>query len=126
MSDESAARSKLAAALGGYCPRCRRGKVFRSTWRMNDACPVCGLVFEREHGYFTGAMYLSYGLGIPIIGLLTLLAWLLRRDWPIWALVLAAWVAFLPLVPWVFRMSRVLWIHLDRLLDPEGEDAPRS
>lgn len=89
---------------------------------MNEACPACGLVFEREHGYFTGAMYLSYGIGIPIIGLFTALAWLVRRDWPIWLLVLVAWIAFLPLVPWLFRLSRVLWIHIDRALDPEGDE----
>lgn len=86
---------------------------------MNAECPVCALAFAREPGYFTGAMYLSYALGIPIIAVFTLIAWLIWRDWPIWRLVLVAWVAFLPLVPWVFRASRVLWIHFDRAIDPE-------
>ena len=26
---------------------------------MNDPCPDCGLVFQREEGYFLGAMYVS-------------------------------------------------------------------
>jgi hypothetical protein len=84
---------------------------------MNACCPECGLVFEREHGYFTGAMYVSYGLGIPAICLFTLVFWLIFPTWQIWRLVLAAWVVFLPLVPWVFRYSRILWIYFDRAID---------
>jgi hypothetical protein len=89
---------------------------------MNEHCPVCGLVFQREPGYFMGAMYISYALGVPLIATLTCLTWLLFRDWPIWGLVLVAWLAFLPLVPSVFRWSRVLWIHLDHKHDDEGQE----
>jgi uncharacterized protein (DUF983 family) len=94
---------------------------------MNETCPSCGLRFAREHGYFTGAMYVSYALGIPLIALFTFLAWLIWRDAPIWRLVLLAWLVFLPLVPLVFRYSRILWIHLDRAIDPEPpDDTPPS
>ncbi len=49
---------------------------------MNEHCPQCGLQFGRgEPGYFTGAMYFSYGLAIPLIALLTLIAYLIRPDW---------------------------------------------
>lgn len=37
---------------------------------MNDRCPTCGLHFNREPGYFLGAMYISYGLGLAVIGVL--------------------------------------------------------
>ncbi len=110
------------ALLQGLCPVCRRGRIFASTWRMNETCPECGLNYSREHGYFTGAMYVSYGLGIPLIALFTFLAWLVRPHWEIWQLVLVAWVVFLPLVPLVFRYSRILWIHFDRAIDPESPD----
>jgi len=89
---------------------------------MNETCPACGLQFAREHGYFTGAMYVSYALGIPLIGLFTLLAWLVRPTWQIWQLVLVAWLFFLPLVPLVFRYSRILWIHFDRAIDPDSPE----
>ena len=32
---------------------------------MNEPCPRCGLRFEREPGYWTGAMVASYALGVP-------------------------------------------------------------
>jgi uncharacterized protein (DUF983 family) len=53
--------SRLAAMLTQRCPRCRHGAVCAGLFRMHARCPVCGLVFAREQGYFTGAMYLSYG-----------------------------------------------------------------
>ncbi|TMC07506.1 MAG: DUF983 domain-containing protein, partial [Chloroflexi bacterium] len=34
---------------------------------MNTACLVCGLVFERESGYFAGAMVVSYAIAVPIL-----------------------------------------------------------
>jgi uncharacterized protein (DUF983 family) len=107
------------------CPRCREGRVFRSLWSMHERCPACGLLFLRETGYFTGAMYFSYGIGIPIIAAFTGIIYLIAPGWELWQDILLAWVFFLPLVPWVFRISRVLWIHMDRYFDPEGDDFPR-
>src|SRR5438046_1434907 len=95
-------RSRLGAILALRCPRCREGRVFASTWRMNVRCPSCGLLFLRDTGYFTGAMYFSYALGIPIIAALTLVTYLLVPSWHLWQDVLAAWVVFLPMVPAVF------------------------
>ena len=116
------ARTRLRAIWGQRCPRCGRGRVFASTWAMHRACPVCGLVFEREPGYFTGAMYFSYALGIPIVALGTLLAWLLLPGWPLIRLVALAWLFFLPLVPAVFRASRILFLHFDHVFDPHPEE----
>ena len=104
--------------LRGLCPECGAGPIFASTWRMNPTCPVCGTKFERGPGYFTGAMYFSYALGIPIIALGTLVVWLIAR-WPLHWAVLVVWAAFLPLVPFVFRLSRVMFIHFDRYFDPD-------
>ena len=49
---------------------------------MNEPCPVCGLRFERETGYWTGAMVASYALGIPVLALLVLAVWL-ASGWDI-------------------------------------------
>lgn len=84
---------------------------------MNDRCPVCGLKFEREPGYFLGALYFSYALSIPPGLVLVLLLWGVVR-WPFDLAMLGAFVAYLPLVPAVTRWSRVLWMHLDWRFDP--------
>jgi hypothetical protein len=90
---------------------------------MNDHCPVCGLVFARDSGYFLGAMYFSYGMGIAIITAFSLLAYLVFPNWRLYQLVLLAWAAFLPFAPLVFRYSRVFWLHLDRYFDPDPTES---
>lgn len=113
--------------IHGVCPRCQEGAIYRRPiWRawldMYDRCPVCGLHFEREQGYFLGSMYVSYALSVPPVCLLVLLIWLVTR-WRLDYVVLAAFVAYLPAVPLVVRISRVVWIHIDQWLDPESRPA---
>lgn len=81
---------------------------------MNDKCPTCGLTFEREPGYFLGAMYISYGMSVGVMGLFMLIGHLLWPEVDLGWMVLGAAVVYLPLVPLVFRYSRVIWIHFDR------------
>ena len=40
---------------------------------MHETCPVCDHRFEREPGYFVGAMYVSYAPATPVYLLLVLL-----------------------------------------------------
>ena len=82
---------------------------------MNERCPVCDLKFEREEGYFLGAMYISYGLAlIFIIGLAGLLCVLMH--WSIQKSVISAVLLFLPAAPLIALFSRVLWIYLDQAM----------
>ena len=95
---------------------------------MNETCAICDLKFEREQGYFLGAMYLSYGLALVTIAVIAALLWAVTRlsiiKAAVWAVVL-----FLPLAPSLTLLARVLWIYLDRSIDPEPEPplwGPRS
>lgn len=107
---------RLRAALALRCPRCLEGRVWRSFLTMYDACPVCGLVYEREPGYFTGAMVVSYVIAVPTFGLIVIALLLLGVDTPI-ALV-GGGLFYLVLAPFILRYSRVIWLHFDWLIDP--------
>lgn len=87
---------------------------------MHDRCPSCGLLFNREPGYFLGAMYISYGLGIAVICAFGFVFWTLT-NWSWMRIGLWAMVLFLPFAPMVTYLARVLWIWMDRAIDPEGE-----
>jgi Protein of unknown function (DUF983) len=87
---------------------------------MYAACPECGVVFGREEGYFTGAMIVSYIIGVPLLAMLTLVV-LWTTGWRFDLALLVAGVYFLPFVPAVFRYSRVIWMHFDRVVDPTTE-----
>jgi uncharacterized protein (DUF983 family) len=107
---------KVAAILRLRCPRCLRGRVFAGVLRMNEACPECALRFEREPGYFLGAMYFSYGFsllaGLPV----ALVLWL--RGVPPLPTLLAVTGTLVVLSPPLYRYSRVLWLHFDQSVDP--------
>jgi len=84
---------------------------------MNDACPSCGLRFLRETGYFLGAMYISYGLGVlTILPVAVVLAVVL--EWPLWAVLTVAIIQTVVFMPLFFRYSRIIWLHLDQVIDP--------
>jgi len=107
----------LRRALGLRCPRCGGAPLFAGPFRMEARCPACGLVFEREAGYFIGAIYINYGLTVLLAlgGYFLLEAWLAPS--PGWQV--AVWGTFTVLFPlWSFRYSKALWLALDHLVDP--------
>ena len=115
--------STWAGIFHQLCPRCRTGRIFGTSIfrifpRMHERCPACGLKFEREQGYFLGAMYFSYAIGIIAIPLLALLVWAVL-SWDLPECVAAAFLLFLPAAPVVTFFSRVLWIYFDQSIDPD-------
>lgn len=107
----------LAAILRLRCPRCLSGRVWRQFVTMNPACPVCGFVFDRESGYFAGAMVVSYALAVPILAAMVIALIKIGGLDAVVALIIGN-LAYLVLVPFIFRYSRVVWLHLDWLIDP--------
>ena len=85
---------------------------------MYERCEVCNLKFEREPGYFLGAMYISYGLALVTIALIAVLLWHFT-NWSIVKDVGWAAVLFLPFAPSLTLFARILWIYLDQSVDPE-------
>jgi uncharacterized protein (DUF983 family) len=115
-------RSALAGILAQRCPRCRSGRIFAGSilWMtgMHEHCPVCDLRFERESGYFLGAMYIGYGLALVTIAILTAVLFVLT-PWHLRTSIIVAIIVFLPFGPLLTHMARVLWIYLDQSIDPD-------
>jgi hypothetical protein len=97
--------------------------MFRGQLTMNDPCPVCGLLFEREEGYFFGAMYISYGMSCAFLIAFYLALTALLPHWHSLFVALVAVIPYLPFVPAVFRYSRVLWTYFERTACPGIQSA---
>jgi len=115
--------STLASILQQRCPRCRIGRIFQSSIfrgfpKMCERCSICDLKFEREPGYFLGAMYLSFALGVLVMAPIAALLWFLTGWW-ITKVILCAAILFLPFAPTITLFARVLWIYFDQRIDPE-------
>jgi predicted RNA-binding Zn-ribbon protein involved in translation (DUF1610 family) len=54
----------LGRGLLNRCPNCGGSTLFRAgTWfQVNKVCPACGLVIERDEGFFIGSMSLNDGV----------------------------------------------------------------
>ena len=112
----------LIDLLRGRCPRCRRGEIFRPglagfAGLINDACPVCALVYLRETGYFVGAMYVSYALGVVTV-LPIAVIFAVALEWPLWAVLLVMVAQTLLSVPLFLRLSRAIWLYVDYAVNP--------
>src|SRR2546430_5759944 len=98
------------AMRAGRCPRCHEGRIFQPLTRapltMNRTCPVCGLQFEREPGYFLGAMYFSYTFGVILVVPVALILAVVF-DLSLIAVLLIALVQTLLTMVLAFRYSRI-------------------
>ena len=94
------------------CPRCGAGELFQTYFKMFACCPRCDLKFERESGYFIGAMYLNYGAtvctafpGYFLVETFTSIPFLAN---------LGIWALFSAIFPILFyRYSKSLWLNFD-------------
>lgn len=109
--------SKFTPILNGCCPICGKGKIFETKGsllrlkapKMHERCSECNYRFDKEPGYFFGAMYISYGLAIAeLVPVFLIFAWFLPLAW-IFTLMFAV---LLVTMFFNFRFSRVLWIHI--------------
>ena len=113
----------LVRGLWLRCPRCAARSLFRTWFTMYELCSVCQLRFEREQGYFLGAMYINYGVtvGLALSGSFAL-EWCTTVSL---AQQLLLWVEFCSLFPVVFfRHSRGLWLGFDHIFDPVEDEKP--
>mgnify|MGYP003919030221 CR=1 FL=1 len=110
--------SKLYSILFNKCPKCHQGDFFinkspysKGFMKMYDKCPHCSESFEKEVGFYYGAMYVSYGINIGYgVGLFLLTVLLLNIDLIVYLFLFSGLVVVL--FPWTIRISRLIYINL--------------
>ena len=115
MADQPSRGRMLRRGLTRRCARCGSGKLFTRWFRMVDDCPRCGLHFEREQGYWSGALAINIMLvgGLFAVVFVAILAFTIP-DIPI-ALTLGICIpiaVFGPIVAYPF--SKTIWVAVDR------------
>ena len=120
MGTEARALGKIIRwALRLRCPRCGAAPLFRGFFSMYPECLSCRLMFEREQGYFVGAIYINYAATAIIT--ITGYVWLDYLVNLSLAKQLIVWIAFGICFPlFFFRYARSLWLSIDYIFDPEN------
>lgn len=101
--------------LAGRCPRCGARGIFTGMADLKRACPTCGLVFEREEGYWVGAMIVIFALVEIVFAAVLVLG--IALTWPDvpWTALLVAGLVFNGVVPFVgYGWAKATWLGLDR------------
>lgn len=83
---------------------------------MHEECPICHVRYEREAGFFMNSIFFGYVISfVLVVPVIVLLAYF--RPSPLnFALGIA--VAYTLIAPFTFRYARVIWMHMDEMLDP--------
>jgi uncharacterized protein (DUF983 family) len=108
---------RLKAIFGLRCPHCLQGRVFHGWFRMNPTCTVCGVQFEREQGYFMMAVFVGYVMSFFIAVPALVVVYFTLRPSP-WGYLWWTLLILLLAMPFIFHYARVVWMHLDELMDP--------
>jgi uncharacterized protein (DUF983 family) len=113
------------------CPRCREGKLFvddnpyhlKTTARMHENCTLCGQPTDIEVGFYYGTGYVSYLIGVVLVGIIFLLWWLILgfsiTDNSLFYFLGFSSLFLILMQPPLMRWSRTLWLSWFVRYDPE-------
>ncbi|HVM14284.1 MAG TPA: DUF983 domain-containing protein [Egibacteraceae bacterium] len=111
--------TKLARALRKRCPHCGTTGIFASWGSLAPQCPGCGYTFEREEGYWVGAMIVNLGAAQLLFAVILLGSFIL--TWPDvpWVTVVVLSAAAMVAFPvWFYPRSKTIWVWLDAAVHP--------
>lgn len=125
--------TKLYSIFSNKCPKCQTGSFFKTNNpynlkkfdKLNEECEYCEESFTREPGFYIGSMYVSYALSVALmvvffVGFVLILG--LEMEYVLVALV----VAYVVLIPVMFRLARLIWINIFVKYDPEKGEMARE
>ena len=106
------------AIINAKCPQCRKGDMFKHKWwqlskfvKFYQLCPTCNLRFDREPGFFHGAMYISYAMIVAMVTTAWFILFFIFEDPELEVYIGVIIVLNIVLLPIFFRYSRVLYLY---------------
>ncbi|WP_323755874.1 hypothetical protein [Roseivirga sp.] len=112
--------SRFNALRKGKCPKCETGKVFITNGNilklkgpvMHDNCPHCNYKFEREPGYFYGAMFMSYGITMAEALATFVIIQIFNLDLSVDGIMAVIIAVILIFIFPNYKLSRILWMYI--------------
>jgi len=111
---------KLFDILQNKCPNCKEGKIYNEKSivfnykrpNMNTKCSICDFSYNKEPGFFFGAMYVSYGLTVSQAIITYLIASFFFEQAFDPKIIGIIAVVLIVLSAFNVRLSRIIWIYL--------------
>lgn len=122
-------RTKLDSILRFKCPVCHEADFFVShpydltrTGDFHANCPVCHTKFEREPGFFYGAMYVSYAIAVAVFVTVWVALAVLVPELGVLGQSLAVVGTLLVGSPYFYALSKIIWANM--FFHARKEDLP--
>lgn len=116
------------SVIHSKCPKCNEGDLWETKKsyavgfdKMKTNCDRCGLIYDREQGFWYGAMYISYAMSV-LTALISIVFLTLFTNWEIWVKLVVIVAVLVLLVPFIFRYSRNIWLNIFVHFDPHYSD----
>jgi len=111
--------SKLYSISHLTCPQCNEGKFLvssvydlRHVGDVRENCDVCGLKYSEEPGFYYGAMYISYGLGVALFVIIWASCNLFFQNIGVWTQIGLIVFFSVVLSPYLFALSKIIWANM--------------
>jgi len=78
---------------------------------MHKYCSNCGLKYQKEVGFFYGAMYVSYALGVAVFVFLWGGTYFFFPEMDMLTQAIAVSIGIVVFSPLIFHWSRLIWIN---------------
>lgn len=109
--------SLLPAFTNCKCPRCRVGKVYENGpyniggQKILKECSHCGLIYEKEPGYFYAAMYVGYAFIVAELVTIAVAIGVLTGSENPWLYITVMLSFVLILSPFNYRYARMSLLY---------------
>lgn len=114
-------KSRFYSIFFNRCPRCHEGKYWKagpiSSLFVHKAkglekCSHCELQYEREPGFFYGAMYVGYGLSIAIMVSCWVATLVLAPEAGAGLKIAVILSGIFLFIPYNYWLARLIWLNL--------------
>jgi uncharacterized protein (DUF983 family) len=111
--------SKLYSISKMKCPQCQEGAFLVShpydLSKMGDIhenCDCCGLKYSKEPGFYYGAMYVAYAIGVAIFVTLWTSFNLFITNVSVGFQIFVIITSTVLLSPYIYALSKLIWANM--------------
>lgn len=111
--------SKIYSITQFKCPCCHEGDFFiahpyklKTTGDTLENCTLCGQKYVLEPGFYQGALYIAYALGVALFVSVWVISLLFFKPMGSWTLISVIAISSVLLGPFLFSLSKIIYANL--------------
>ena len=112
--------TKIYSVVNRKCPHCHEGEFYEDKNPYNlsamslvlNRCPKCVRSLHLETGFYFGAMYVAYSIGVAIMITVWVATLILGLDLNYWTIVYIIAGILIVTSPFIYAISKIIWANL--------------